>query len=375
MRPWLASIPMVILPVLSMAQDAATSDTIRLIVVSQSMDGLPLQDVRFQATLPDGTTQELTTDARGRARPLRTTSAETKLRLLSDNYRIASEQRTGTGDATSYLFVRLVEQDTQKMSLEERRAYVANLPEILRIERRRHPDLPGSPDEPSLLRISAFLEGSREEVPHATADTTTVSPHVVTPDLDPSLDVTPEVTATVVSPTGQPLANRLVLLFSQVEDSGQIQVLASDTTDSRGQVRFIRLPQRRFLRLEAPVDLRTGSSAAARSTVFLLASGQRHTINALPVRFSASGFVFHNDRPLPNATVALHGGALTATTDRMGFYETGTTLPQILGLAVRAPGPQRLQVELPNFLSAGRETIIPFDVLLAPEPRTNLVSQ
>lgn len=342
-----------------------------LMISAQSLISEPIAGVRMKHVF-EGEETAFATNEFGTVRVTVRRDPEIRdgsdLEVVDPRFRVlrATERSgNGRGRASRFVSFQLYRTDSERMSPAERHQYILAMPEILARNRETTATLPGDAGTPNALRLSAFLEGFRQETSISVEEMKSRIEREMEPPLE--LEVVPQaplLRAVVVDAHGGRVAGRPVLLFTLEEETGLLLPTANRRTDERGEVYFDELETGRLYRMEVPSQ---GDNMVARGPILRLEKG--HTINFPPLILrqrgrTLSGIVFYKDRPLANAEISVVGRpSFLSVTDRFGYFQLGPfELEEEAMLRFRLPGGSTAQFLAPV---GERELFIPVDLLAA----------
>lgn len=342
-------------------------------------DGKAVDGVTFVVNDARDQIHRATTDSGGRATVLYSAPRGLGLPPISlegDAFRIvqsnSSNMRGAQGVVAEAEFT-VLPTNPEHMSRGELIIYSQMFREILADARDEWSARKGPPDKPGRLRLAYFLDGLREEAisvfrqdrpstPTATANGNGEG------DGEEEEEAPPDgIVVRVVDSHGNLVTNRLVVLFGQDEESGEVQVVHSARTGRDG-LALLRIDEPgRFHRVEVPP---AGDGRLSRGPVFLgkeeLIGQDRPSVLVLrPPRETISGLVYNGDRPATGVQIETADPdrpVISTAVDEFGFFELGPVQGETVTLAIR-----RSANSEPTFFRArpGREeAFIPLDILL-----------
>lgn len=352
-----------------------TSGTLTL--QANLLSGDPVEGAEFSILDETQTTQGITTDESGKAVALYAAKGALtlpKIDLVGDDFLIArsnSSNTRGTQGVVAQVEFTLIPTDREKMTRDELVAFAHQPMAVVGDIYDRWESERGEQGDMNILRLASFLEGIREEAiayalpPVNNNDEVEEAENGEEPDPHGIL-------VRLVDTHGNAVPGRRVLLFGQVEESGEVQVHTSERTNSRGLATLeIREPGR-FYRVEVPTS---GDGRVARGPIFL---GREEMIGRTAPRVIVlqrasqlvSGIVFNGDRPASGVLIetATPGEpVLSARVDESGFFQLGPVQGERVTLAIR-----RTANSEPVFFDArpgSSEHFIPLDLLLLAQDR------
>lgn len=341
---------------------ARTADEPLYVLVSaQSIAGDMLTGVEFNLVQDGKVLGEMKTGANGAVRftvPEVTDWQKASVVVDDPAWKALPPVRRLNRQKTTWTYIfRLYPSDAAAMDPAVRADYLLALPEIERGRRAEAGPLEPAPAKPSLAHLSAFLEGSRVELPATFERPTTTTLSVKN---DPVL---PSVSAQLLDGAGRPVAFRRVLLFGIKEGTNSVTIVASRNTNRQGLVAFGELQAGRVYRMEVPV---AGDGMIARGPVFQ-APQTATQLDPLVLRAPDSrltGIATYDGEPVAGAEVIFAGDVvLTTRTNALGYFDL-SPIPSGGGgeIVVRRPG-TRDTATLP-FRPGRTECIVPLEVVL-----------
>lgn len=346
---------------MALAQSPVTK---RVQIMAQALDGSTLPSVRFKIAGTDGAVREFETGKFGSiGEAVAGDDASLTVTLADDRYRIRSHtesfKRGGSSDATLHFF-RLYKADPKLMTAGERADYLRELPGIQLYERSQLKELPGDPGDPTPLRLSAFLDGSR---PAGHADLSSPPDDDQAPDPDAA-----SFHLNIVDDVGRPAAGALISVYKLDGKSGALTTTTTTRADGDGSVLVEGLSAGSYFRVLARSS--NDAELAARSPIVRPARKERIEFKPLALRRpgrAISGLVFAGDKPIGDARVSVRGAgqpSLSALTDQLGHFEIaplngGNVTLSIRRLGDGAEGTMTVPVD-------GTEILVPLDVLTLP---------
>lgn len=345
-----------------------------LTIQANRLTGDPVGGVTFHVQDEADVEQSVTTDSSGKAVVLyaaRGALTLPRMEVVGDDFIVtgtnSSNTRGSQGIVARVEFL-LLPTDREMMTREELGAFAHHPQAVIGNLHERWSQEKGEANEPGILRFAAFLEGIREEAITVALPTR----EAVEGETGEEAPEPNGIIIRLVDAHGNAVPNRRVLLFSQDEDSGEVQVHSSVRTNSRGLALLEVHEPGRFYRVEVPS---AGDGMIARGPVFL---GREEIIardnpRVMVLRRESrmiSGMVFNGDRPAGGVLIetATPGEPVLATrVDDMGYFDIGPVQGERVVLAIRRSA--NSEPVLFTATPGTREHFIPLDLLLLAHDR------
>ncbi|MCC5876796.1 MAG: hypothetical protein JJU11_11305 [Candidatus Sumerlaeia bacterium] len=368
---------LILLPLLGFSNahgnQGLTSGTLTL--QASLLSGEPIEGVYFSIVDEAETSQTVTTDDTGKAVALYAAKGALTLPRIDiegPEFIIARSNSSNTRGAqgvVAQVDFTLIPTDRERMTPQELAAFAQQPMAVLGDIHERWEAEKGDPSDMSILRMASFLEGMREE-----AIAFALPPVINDDELEETGDAPDPhgILVRLVDTHGNAVANRRVLLFGQVEDTGEVQVHTSERTNSRGLAKLEIRETGRLYRVEVPTS---GDGLVARGPVFL---GREEMIGRTAPRAIVlqrshqlvSGVVFNGNRPASGVLIetATPGEPVLSTrVDESGFFQLGPVQGEQVTLAIR----RTANSEPVHYIArpGSREHFIPLDLLLLAQDR------